>query len=101
MRAKEDENGYIVLKLGDGEDVFECLNKVIEDLNIRSGFIILGIGMLADLDIGFFAGGEYKWKHLQKANRHVNGRFYIVDCTVDRYSMYIQKQCILDPLQTS
>lgn len=71
MDAKEDENGYIVLKLGDGEDVFECLKKIIVDFDIRSGFIILGIGMLTDLDIGFFAGGEYKWKHLDEPHELV------------------------------
>ena len=63
MEGKE-ENGVIVLKLDHGEDLFECLNRAIIEFEIRSGFIILGIGMLADAEIGYFAEEGYEWKKL-------------------------------------
>ena len=63
MEGKE-ENGVIVLKLDDGEDLFECLNRAIKEYNIKSGFVILGIGMLADAEIGFYAKDGYEWKKL-------------------------------------
>ena len=70
MQGKE-ENGFVVLKLDDGEDLFECLNRAIEDFNIKSGFIILGIGMLADAEIGFFSKDGYEWKTLEEPHELV------------------------------
>ncbi len=67
MEGKEDENGFVVLKLEDGEDLFDCLNAAIEKFDIESGFIVLGIGMLADIEIGYFGGeGGYEWKRLDE-----------------------------------
>ena len=65
MEGKE-ENGHVVLKLDDGEDLFENLNKAIEMFDIRSGFVLLGIGMLKEMEIGFFGGNEYSWKRLEE-----------------------------------
>jgi len=55
------EGNYIILKLDDGEELFECLEKAITEYDIRSGMILSGIGMLADPEIGFFNEGEYDW----------------------------------------
>ncbi len=66
LLGKEDDKGLIVLKLEDGEDLFDCINKAIEDFDIKSGFIILGIGMLTDVEIGFFAKGGYEWLRLEE-----------------------------------
>jgi predicted DNA-binding protein with PD1-like motif len=65
LEGKEDR-GIVVLKFEDGEDLFGCINKAIEDFDIKSGFIILGIGMLTDIEIGFFTKGGYEWKHLEE-----------------------------------
>ena len=48
------EGNFVVLKLDDGEELFECLEKAITEFDIRSGMIISGIGMLANFEIGFF-----------------------------------------------
>ena len=41
-----------------------CLNKAIRDFDIRSGFILMGVGMLRDVEIGFFTGSGYEKAHL-------------------------------------
>ena len=58
MHGKE-ENGFVALKLDHGEDFYECLNKAIVDFNIKSGYVLMGIGMLRDFEIGFFDGEKY------------------------------------------
>ena len=50
----KEENGFVALKLDHDEDFYECLNKAIVDFNIKSGYILMGIGMLKDSEIGFF-----------------------------------------------
>ncbi len=55
------EGNFIVLKLDDGEELFECLENAIAEFDIRSGMIVSGIGMLADFEIGFFNDGKYDW----------------------------------------
>ncbi len=55
------EDKFIALKLDDGEELFECLEKAITEYDIKSGMIVSGIGMLADFEIGFFKDGGYDW----------------------------------------
>ena len=69
--GKED-NGFIILKLDDGEDIFDCLHQAIRNFDINSGFVVLGVGMLADIDLGYFAGNEYLWKHLDEPHELVS-----------------------------
>ena len=52
MEAKEDD-GFVVMKLSDGEDLFECLNRAIEEFSIESGCVLVGVGMLSDVKIGY------------------------------------------------
>lgn len=60
MHGKSEEN-FIVLKLDDGEDLFDCLERAVADYGIKSAMIVSGIGMLADFELGFFRDGEYEW----------------------------------------
>lgn len=71
MHGKE-ENGFVALKLDHGEDFYECLNKAIMDFNIKSGYILMGIGMLKDVEIGYFGGTEYLTKHLAEPHELVS-----------------------------
>ncbi|MBU4032755.1 MAG: DNA-binding protein [Candidatus Thermoplasmatota archaeon] len=64
MQSRETSDGFVVLKLDDGEDVMICLNIAILDHKIESAFIVAGIGMLRDAEIGFFNGGGYEKKLL-------------------------------------
>jgi len=67
----KEEKGVIVLKLDDGEDLFECLNSAIDEYEIKSGFVILGIGMLADAEIGYFSQDGYVWNALEEPHELV------------------------------
>ena len=71
MHGKE-ENGFIALKLDHGEDFYECLKKAIVDFEIRSGFILSGIGMLRDIEIGYFDGKDYHNQHLEEPHELVS-----------------------------
>ncbi len=71
MHGKE-ENGFVALKLDNGEDFYECLNKAIVDFNIRSGYILMGIGMFRGAEIGFFDGTEYLTKYLSEPHELVS-----------------------------
>jgi predicted DNA-binding protein with PD1-like motif len=55
----EVENNIIVIKLDNGENLFEALGVVIEKHKITSGLILSGIGMLKDLEIGYYNGQNY------------------------------------------
>jgi len=64
LQAKKTDDGWVVLKLDDGEDVMECLQTAVRDFSIGSGFVTLGIGMLRDAEIGYFSGKGYERKRL-------------------------------------
>ncbi|MCL4334081.1 MAG: DUF296 domain-containing protein [Candidatus Thermoplasmatota archaeon] len=59
------EKNYIVVKLEKGDDVGESLTGVLEDYGIYSGLIEFGIGMIKDLEIGYWNGKEYEKVKLQ------------------------------------
>ncbi len=71
MHGKE-ENGFVALKLDEGEDFFQSLHKAINDFNIKSGYVVMGIGMLRDAEIGFFDGNEYFTKHLAEPHELIS-----------------------------
>jgi predicted DNA-binding protein with PD1-like motif len=54
-----EENEYVVAKFEDKEDFFEVLESVIERHNIKSAVILSGIGMLRNIEIGYYNGKEY------------------------------------------
>ena len=54
------ESNIIVLKLNNDEDVFESLERVVTEYEIRSGLIVSGIGMLKEFELGYFDPGGYK-----------------------------------------
>ncbi|MCL5408100.1 MAG: DUF296 domain-containing protein [Candidatus Thermoplasmatota archaeon] len=54
------EKNYIVVKLEKGEDVGESLIQVLDDYGIYSGLIEFGIGMIRDLEVGYWNGKEYE-----------------------------------------
>ena len=55
----EEENNVLVVKLDDGENLLQALNSVIEKNGIKSALILSGIGMLRDLEIGYYNGQNY------------------------------------------
>ncbi|MCK5397635.1 MAG: DUF296 domain-containing protein [Thermoplasmata archaeon] len=71
MHGKE-EDGFVALKLDCGEDIFQCLHKAIQDFHIKSGYILMGIGMLRDLEIGYFDGDKYLAKQIDEAHELIS-----------------------------
>lgn len=67
-----EENGFIALKLDSGEDFYQALNKAIDEFEIESGYILTGIGMLRDVEIGYFDGEKYLNQHLEKPHELVS-----------------------------
>ncbi len=59
MQSKLDKD-HILVKLEDGEDLFDCLKKVLDVHNTKSFAVEFGIGMLRDFTIGYFNGNEYE-----------------------------------------
>jgi predicted DNA-binding protein with PD1-like motif len=53
------EKDHIVVKLDNGEHVFNSLEIVIEKHGIDSALILSGIGMLQDFEIGYYNGKNY------------------------------------------
>jgi len=63
---KHDRNGdFIIARLDDGEDMHASLKTIAERYGLHSGIILAGIGMLRDLEIGFFDNGEYLTERIE------------------------------------
>ncbi len=62
------KGNLVMVKLSDGEDIFESLQEVASVHRIESGAILFGIGMIKEFEIGFF-GPEGYVKHAY-TNRH-------------------------------
>ena len=54
------EKNYIVIKLERGDDVGESITQALDDYGIYSGLVECGIGMIRDLEIGYWNGKEYE-----------------------------------------
>ncbi len=52
---KTVKNSKVMLRLKDGEGLMQCL----QDVSIDSGAILCGVGMLRELEIGYWNGKEY------------------------------------------
>jgi hypothetical protein len=72
MQGKDNGDGIIALKLDDGEDLMESLRSAILRFNITSGFIVMGVGMLRDAEIGYFTGSGYSKKRLEEPHELVS-----------------------------
>jgi len=66
------EKNYIILKIEKGEDIEESLNQVIEDYGIFSGLVVFGIGMIKDLEIGYWDGNQYLKEKMKEAGELVS-----------------------------
>lgn len=54
------EQGHMVVaKLSKGENLFAALKEIITKHEIVSGLVISGIGMLENVEIGYYSGAEH------------------------------------------
>ena len=72
MQGKDNGDGFIALKLDDGEDMMESLRNAIKQFHITSGFVTMGIGMLKNVEIGYFNGMSYNQKRLKKPHELIS-----------------------------
>jgi len=60
MQSKE-EGQFVIARLSEGDNYVKSLHKLAEKHKIKSGFILNSIGMLRDIELGYFKGkGKYK-----------------------------------------
>jgi predicted DNA-binding protein with PD1-like motif len=66
-------SNVIAVRLEKGEAVHESLLNIFGQVGARAGFVVSGIGMLQDPELGFFAGqGRYE-------RRQFNGNFELLN----------------------
>jgi predicted DNA-binding protein with PD1-like motif len=53
MQVIEDD-GTVVIRLHEGEDLFPTLLKALDQVDLRYGVILTGVGMLKDFELGWF-----------------------------------------------
>ena len=53
-------DNYLIVHLRDGDDFFERLTAVLEEEKIRSAILVSAVGMMRDVEIGWFGGEEYQ-----------------------------------------
>ena len=53
------EDGKIMVKLEDGENVLEKLKIIVKESGLSSGVILNGVGMLRKVKLGYFDGKGY------------------------------------------
>lgn len=70
MRGCADGD-HVVLKLDDGEDLLKCLRDAVDEYGIGSGFVVLGIGMLCESEIGYYTGNGYERRRLDEPHELV------------------------------
>jgi len=64
MEWKKETNIW-VLKFRDGEDLLESLADLARGERLTSGFVVSAVGMLRDVELGYFSGEGYVKKQLQ------------------------------------
>lgn len=57
----------IFVKIEKGEDILKELEAIIQADNIQTGEIIWAIGMIRNLQVGYFNGNEYEKETFEKA----------------------------------
>jgi len=53
------DDGMLMVKLEDGENVLEKLKAVVKESGWSSGVILNGVGMLREIKLGYFDGKGY------------------------------------------
>ena len=61
-----EEGQFIVAKLSKGENLFAALREIIGKHDIVSGLVISGIGMLKNVELGYYSGEEHEPKRFKR-----------------------------------
>ena len=68
MQLKTESN-IVIVKLDDGEDFFESIERIVKECDISSGMVLSGIGQLKNFELGYFDGKKYVKKTFKKIGR--------------------------------
>lgn len=64
MMQHVSEGNSVLVKLDDGEDLFASLAKIASAYEIESGAVLWGIGMLREIEFGYYNGKSYERSHV-------------------------------------
>jgi len=81
MQSKQ-EGQYVIARLKSGDNYIEFLHAIAKEHDIKAGFILSSIGMLKDVELGFFLGnGKYKINKFKEPVEvtSVQGNFAMMD----------------------
>jgi len=81
------EGNTIMLRLEDGEDVFQCLKKVVKKHKVKSAVVVSGIGMLKNFELGYFDGERYHKRKFQECHELLSMHGTIT--TLDEISIHL------------
>jgi predicted DNA-binding protein with PD1-like motif len=70
MRSAVD-GSVVMVRMDDGEDMFESLRKAAWAQGVSSGYVVFGIGQLKDFELGYFDGRQYHRKTFPEAHELV------------------------------
>ncbi len=58
------ENQVLIAKLDDGDDLFQAIEVMMNEIDYGSAVVVSAIGMLNDFKLGFYdkETGEYEWE---------------------------------------
>ncbi len=70
MKVRREGN-VLVMRLDDGEDLFQSLEAALQMNSVTSGVILTGIGMLRDFEIGYYNGKDYEKKRREEPHELV------------------------------
>jgi|SRR3990172_4753952 len=59
MQSSSDD-GFVIAKLDDGDDLLARLPDLAAEHGIENGMVMWAIGMLRDVEVGYFNGKEYE-----------------------------------------
>jgi predicted DNA-binding protein with PD1-like motif len=49
-----EDDGTVVIRLHEGEEFFPTLRSALEEVDLKHGVILTGVGMLKDFEVGWF-----------------------------------------------
>ncbi len=70
MHFGKEANVYVI-KLDDGENIHSTLEQLFAQHMIKSGVVLGGVGMLADLKLGYYDGKDYVTRELKEPHELV------------------------------
>ncbi len=61
MKSKKSGE-FIFIRMMSGENIFKNLNKIIDEYKLQTVILVSSVGMLENVELGYFNGKEYEAK---------------------------------------